>query len=1687
MTSRRASADLTAELEIVSYDQMRREDPSNVHLVRDKWDTSLKILFGDAGDFIKTLKYYRLTDPPIPDAMRLTGESIEKTVATKRFDAEVAIVLKRNGELDNQMSSIFALMWSRCSTEAQAQIRRDADFSTLAERDPLGLWKMMLKRLTASTSEAANAKAIAYLGAKNSYNSVKQGPVNSVDTYHDIVFAKLEAVKSLGDPIAEIEKATNFIARLDIERYGALQTALDNELRERPVTLAAAYSMAGKWRLVGPRGHAASYVADRVPSKKKAATPPGKGKKAESPRHGDRRDKKSKGKGKGWSRKAFLKQVEKAKAAGYGKGDCFGCGSSDHKLADCPEVKDAHHTGADSDEDEDEDDEDEEDAHMCMSGVAPRVRDEIMTAFQAASGFPLDKLKSELHAMSIGIDSQCSDHLFGEESLLVNIRACRPTKFRGVGGAIVVDRVGDHPSFGTVYLRPPGSPKINLLSLSVLEKKEGFTIKYHQHAGKFTVKCLDGMMYEFSREGGKLYVCDLSGDDVTVDYSSYHLQSDLEDALAVDPSLCFWDERDGDENPWVALVATVEENERLFTKAQVAAARRVRDFSAAMGFISQANLHHIVRQGRQPEINFGHADINRALEIYGPSLESLRGKTENSKVRREPSKPAGKIVDSELVMHTDIMYVGGLPFLTSVFKPLQLLMSTLVKSKSTGDLKVAIERQKSSVCAEGFHVTEVTSDSEGALVEYAPQLEKAGCRVSIHDKNTDSAEIDVKIKQIKKSIRSILTLPYVLPFMLLAYAVYFAVSKINLLPSRANAHGESPMEMFLGRPISIARDLGGVKGVPTPFGARCEIYEGTDNTMADRTSFALFLGSKGDSYHTHRFFKGATRTVVTRSRFTPLPMDAGTIQAVNHIARSGSRVLPGKVPIFFHNKEVGDDGEEDDQVPELEIREPSRLVVDSGHAPPDLAEMSGTYEDNRREIVRADEFVPPASDHGQLQPEDQTDASDLPTREEDSPTVPEGSGGAPPRVEERGAPPRAEGGVARAQDGPRFWEYVARDHEAGRDRYHHPARDAEKSGAPKAVVEPPDFLSGEPVQPSEGRSKRERRPVDRLTYAASQCYDEAATAEAYVALSQEEPHQVTHVPVRPGPLRNRVQQSRVERSRERHHSAYVLSVDRALRQFGEKATESLMTELRGLDAKEVFKQVKLSGLSRKERRRIIRSKMFLKEKFLSSGDFDKLKARYVAGGHMQRKEEYDSDETSSPTVGLSSVYLVASIAAREGRHVASMDVGTAYLNADMKHKVVMRVEKKLAELLVQINPTKYQLDQDGHIYVLLEKALYGCLESSKLWYDEICGTLKAAGFRPNPQDPCVFNMQRNGHQVTVCLYVDDILCTSIAEEDIAWLVALLRGKYKTVTLNDGKVHSYLGQTFDFTEPGQVSVSMEGYVRDVLDSYEVTGYRATPAATHLYDIAADLELLEERGQREFHSRVMKLMFLAQRARPDILTAVAFLSSRCSKATEDDSKKLARVLMYLNSTADLKMTLCAEDEMRVHAYVDASFAVHHDMRSHTGGVISLGRGAVHVSSKKQRLMTKSSTEAELVGISDVLPQILWTREFLISQGHVVGPAVLYQDNMSTIALANKGRSTSARTRHVAIRYFFVKDRIDAREIEIEYMPTGDMRADVLTKPLQGDLFRQMRAELMGISGRAAGSKTKDAPETRGAKKI
>ena len=118
-----------------------------------------------------------------------------------------------------------------------------------------------------------------------------------------------------------------------------------------------------------------------------------------------------------------------------------------------------------------------------------------------------------------------------------------------------------------------------------------------------------------------------------------------------------------------------------------------------------------------------------------------------------------------------------------------------------------------------------------------------------------------------------------------------------------------------------------------------------------------------------------------------------------------------------------------------------------------------------------------------------------------------------------------------------------------------------------------------------------------------------------------------------------------------------------------------------------------------------------------------------------------------------------------------------------------------------------------------------------------------------------------------------------------------------------------------------------------------------------------------------------------------------------------------------------------------------------------------------SSKQKINTRSSTEAELVGVNDAMAMILWVRNFLIAQGYSVTDNVVYQDNMSTMLLARNGtKSSGKKTRHIEIRYYFITDNIRRKTATVEYCPTEDMLADFFTKPLQGSQFRKLRCLIM-----------------------
>ena len=213
--------------------------------------------------------------------------------------------------------------------------------------------------------------------------------------------------------------------------------------------------------------------------------------------------------------------------------------------------------------------------------------------------------------------------------------------------------------------------------------------------------------------------------------------------------------------------------------------------------------------------------------------------------------------------------------------------------------------------------------------------------------------------------------------------------------------------------------------------------------------------------------------------------------------------------------------------------------------------------------------------------------------------------------------------------------------------------------------------------------------------------------------------------------------------------------------------------------------------------------------------------------------------------------------------------------------------------------------------------------------------------------------------------------------------------------------------------------------------------------------------------------MHLLWLSKISQPDLLPHLSYLTTRVHEPNLHYCKKLAKAWKYLHSTRHLPLTLKDDNLLSINWNIDVAFLVHHDIRSHTGIMAKLGKGCVYGATVKQKISTKSSMEAELVGVRNSLPQVIWSRNFIEAQGYNVKESVLYQYKQSTIRLCINGQGWSGkRARHINLCYLFITNHIKSKEVTIKYCPTKKMIADFFRKPLQGSKFIKFRHLILNI---------------------
>jgi hypothetical protein len=481
------------------------------------------------------------------------------------------------------------------------------------------------------------------------------------------------------------------------------------------------------------------------------------------------------------------------------------------------------------------------------------------------------------------------------------------------------------------------------------------------------------------------------------------------------------------------------------------------------------------------------------------------------------------------------------------------------------------------------------------------------------------------------------------------------------------------------------------------------------------------------------------------------------------------------------------------------------------------------------------------------------------------------------------------------------------------------------------------------------------------------------------------------------------------------------------------------------------------------------------EKFLPSGEFDKSKVRVLQRGDKQ----FDIGETEGPVCRVETIFVLFNIAALHEYEVFKIDFVAAYLNTHMPEEVAhkwMLLDPIVSSRLMERDPdywSKYYRKSDKRILVRLLKLIYGYREAAFYWNQILMKMFTNAGWKVNPKDKCLVSYKSEKGMCLVAITVDDCTCIAPFNSGLKeMLLSLCRDTFQEITVEEGDKINVIGMYFEIDrECKSVKVSQKRFADKAVSSYKITRTAITPYTEELFDRDPDSPLLKD--QRYFMSINATAMFGGKRTYPELLVGTTFLAGFYGNATEQDLSKATRLIEYVHGCPDHCLYLYPKS-LKIVASADASYAEHVDAKSHTGGCVGFeghdGNNSYFIFvSSKQPIVSKSSCEAELISANTIADYVVWLKDLMFYIDLDAGvPAEFYQDNKATMRIANQGKGTFKRTKHIKVRYFWLKDLIDFGTLVLSYIPTAEMVSDLLTKPLIGAKFRYLLAKMLGWNG-------------------
>ena len=436
------------------------------------------------------------------------------------------------------------------------------------------------------------------------------------------------------------------------------------------------------------------------------------------------------------------------------------------------------------------------------------------------------------------------------------------------------------------------------------------------------------------------------------------------------------------------------------------------------------------------------------------------------------------------------------------------------------------------------------------------------------------------------------------------------------------------------------------------------------------------------------------------------------------------------------------------------------------------------------------------------------------------------------------------------------------------------------------------------------------------------------------------------------------------------------------------------------------------------------------------------KARYVARGFTQI-HGIDYEETFSPTTRFTSIRALLQKATNENLILHQLDVKGAYLHAPIDKEIYIQ------------QPPGYETSSDSNVRLScrLRKSLYGLKQSGRMWYETLTDFLKSHDFVANSGDPCLYTRGtvNTSDYIVLIFWVDDIIIGSQSTDQIESTKLLLHDRFK---MDDrGQLQWFLGIDFVRLDDGRYQINQRRYAEQILKRFNMSDCKSidTPCGSGIQLQKATEEEYKQVCDSNFPYRevVGSLIYLMTATRPDISWTVSKLSQFLDKPGPPHVTAAKRLLRYIKGTLSYSITYTPTDGVLV-GYADSDWAGDtDDRRSTTGYVFTLGSSPISWKTRKQNTVALSSCEAEYMALSDATKEMLHLRSFCISLSNDQPETNnLYVDNQGAIALAKGNGTLHARSKHIDIRYHFVREQTN---ITYEHIDSSANLADIMTKPL------------------------------------